>query len=971
MSRGCFPLKGLKVAVAGLICVMMFTAILYLTLSSGNGLFFPLQEDRNGEMVKLKNGGTVNPELTLSGYWINHSWFFTGETMELVLEDDFTNPETVNITRNSTNQSVAMSFNVSSLGDVEIDFTGVKLYVWRNGTDHINLTVQLRNAALHDGRLVPNATLLQKWYSYDTFSTTPGWVTLLNESPYTLNVSDTYEGIFFIVLFMNESSDTSWYVWNATRDEGGVNSGIVSFNTYTSLDDLNNVSMWDSSDGYDCWMNVTLMTYPGLSFEFPVGWELDSLTVDIANDTSLGSVSYELTGQNGSFTFNVSGDRVYSANFSFGNVSPEAVWHVLEGEMNSGGYARCVGSMGEAQMFLLGRMADGVNISIPVANFGAEVDLVAELRNATLIDGRWVPGSEVLRSVKISRTSVGASYSWITINFTVQLSPGRYFLVLHTDGWQPSSGYYDWGSHVEGLNEGPPDEGYELWTLNKGESWVTDVRDPYGNRYWHCMKIAPDYPEWDVLKELMVTVDGALLRKDGTWNGSVWLSVPSSGEVTVPVSAIAAQTYDVNCTARYVNYTGNLSSYSLYINDTMITSMIGGGYTVTYSGSSIGYNKTEGKVHLVVKLNDGSDWVSENLTVFAFAKLSFHGSPTISGASIEYDYTHNGTEVSFEQECFSLIYPADYTVKKVEVNGSDEQNWLDRAVNESARELIILKNESIGELGDGDKLELNVTLLPELNVTHGFGYVGEKLNVTVGNLLDLPDNVNVTVIYPNGTANYFSGSPSPTYNFSFSFTPYATGKYILKASTESEAASYSRNFTSGRTYIFYVHELTAYFIIPTQENWTSGRTYTVSIWVGYTPSLDSKEFNGTVNLMVNGTVQEVSYNSNTGFYTSSITPRGPGKLNLTVTATDNEGHVMQPKCIIVNISPPETPSSTSFLTVNLAAFTARYAKMNSINVHVSILFLALTSMLTVLNYVKPSFARRIMYVLQRTLGKKG
>ena len=201
MSRGCSPLKGLKVLVAGLICVMMFTAILYLTLSSGNGLFFPLQEGRNGEMVKLKNEGTMNPELTLSGYWINHSWFFTNETMELVLEDDFTNPETVNITRNSTNQSVAMSFNVSSLGDVEIDFTGVKLYVWRNGADHINLTVQLRNAALHDGRLVPNATLLQKWYSYGNFSTTPGWVTLLNESPYTLNVSETYEGVFFIVLF--------------------------------------------------------------------------------------------------------------------------------------------------------------------------------------------------------------------------------------------------------------------------------------------------------------------------------------------------------------------------------------------------------------------------------------------------------------------------------------------------------------------------------------------------------------------------------------------------------------------------------------------------------------------------------------------------------------------------------------------------------------------------------------------------
>jgi len=851
---------------------------------------------------------------------------------------------------------VAMSFNISSLGDVKVNFTGVSLYIW-NSTDNVNLIVQLRNATELNGLPVPNVTIIEKIYSAGLPSS-PGWVTLLSETSITLNMSDTYKGCFFIVVYTNLTSGTA-FAWNATPDDG-VDSGFAFTNNFTSEDELNNVSMW-TLVSYDCWMNVSLTVYNGLlEFSLPVGWDLDYLFLDIGDDAVFGSVNGSLDGLNGSFSVPVPGDRVYSVAFSFSEVVPGLVWVVLEDRMNSGGYARIVGGMGEAQMFLLRGDASGISVSVPVANFGMTADLTAELRNAIFNVNRWVPGG-VIESVDVPSSAIPSNYSWVTLNFTSNLSAGAYFLVLHVKEWLSSSngGYYDWGSHMEGETEGPSEGGYEIWTTDGGNSWVEDVRDPYGNRYWHCMKIAPNYADWRILNDLLLTVNGLMVCNDGSWNSCMWLT-PSNGNISVYVTAVTQLNFNITYTISYVNYTGNLSNYELFLNGTKITSMIGGGYTKYYTGSGIGYNKSDGKVSFLVELKYGGNWVSENLTVFALAKLTFKDSVSLTGVEITYNYTHNGSTVFPDQQFITLSYPAGYAVKNVSLNGSSWENWLDSTLNETTRKLIILRDNSIPLIEDGGTLSLNVALLPELNVTHDFGYVNEPLNITVGNLLDNPENVNVTIIFPNGSVQVSQFTPQNGL-LNFTLTPGVAGKYILRAISLDGQAIYNRNFTSGHVYVFYVHKLAAFFVQP-QEKWVLGETYMVMVWVGYTPP-SGRSFSGNVNVTVNGTLLQVQYDQKAGLYVARFRPESIGVLNLTVNAEDEEGHSVSTS-ILVSVLQSESNVLT-LLTATVIQAMLKYWELNLINNQASLFFLLATLALVIVVYLKPEAVERILDAIRR------
>ncbi|MBS7247307.1 MAG: hypothetical protein QXN15_01785 [Candidatus Jordarchaeales archaeon] len=941
-------------------------ALILLVMAVG---FYALPHTTAIVPLSLREGDTLpsspckyssDPEILLSAYWLNHSWFNTSRPVTLVLEENFTSDDYLHVNcSSSSNQSVAMSFNISSLGDAKVNFTGISLYMWRNGTDTPSLVVQLRNATVNAaGSPAPNVTIIEKTYS--DIPSSPGWVTLLDETPITLNNTNTYSGLFFIVVYATVS-DTTFFVWNATKDDlDGNDAGFALVNHFTSFDDLNDPSKWNTV-GYDCWMNVSLMVYEGLiEFSLPRGWNLDYLFLDISDDTVLGSINGVINGLNGSFSVNVPGDRVYSAFFSFSDVVPGSVWTVLEDRMNSGGYSRIVGGMGEAQMFLLKRNTSGISISVPVANLGMIADLTAELRNATFNGNRWVPYG-IIESVDVPSSSVPSNYSWITLNFTSNLSAGAYFLVLHTKDWSssPNGGYYDWGSHMEGENEGAPEGGYEIWTTDNGNSWVADVRDPYGNRYWHCMKIAPNYTDWKILNDMFLAANGLLVCNDGSWNSSMWLT-PINGNISVLVTAATQLKYDLTYTINYVNYTGNLSTYALYLNDTRITSMVGGGYTKFYTGNEINYNTSDGKVSFLVKLKLENNWVSENLTVFALAKLTFKSGIYLTGAEATYTYTHNGSIVFPEQQLITLYYPASYTVKNVSLNGSSEENWLDSPLNETTRKLVILKNETMPLFNDGSTLNLSVTFLPELNVTHGFSYVNEELTITMGNLLDNPEKVNVTIIFPNGSI-HVSQFTYPGGSFNVTFTPNTAGKYVIRAVSQEGSVAYNRNFTSGYVYVFYVHELAVFFVQP-QEKCVVGETYTVKVWIGYVPSSGVRNFSGNVTITANDI--PLQYDQEAGLYAVSFKPESVGVLNLTVIAEDEEGHSANAS-LLIDVLPPEAIRPLSLLTAIITQVMLKHWELSQLNNQASAFSLLATLTLAAVIYLKPEVIERILSGIRR------
>ncbi|MEM4678809.1 MAG: hypothetical protein QXP17_00725 [Candidatus Jordarchaeales archaeon] len=953
-------MKAKKVVAATLTLLVSLFMIQVLLSVSVFPLFPNLQSDNTRLVAPTLIGKSpVSAEVTLSAYWINFSSFSTSKPVTLMLEENLYGNEYLSVNCSaSSNQSVAMSFNISSVGGLKVNFTGVSLYLWRDGEgEAVGLVVQLRNATLRDGLPVPNVTLIEKSYSSTMVPSSPGWVTFLNESPVTLNVSDTCDGIFFIVVYANTTSETH-FGWNVTADSYG-DAGFAFVNNFMSFDDLNDVSKWELVN-YDCWMNISLMVYDGFKFNLPPGWDLDYLCLDICEGVTLGSASGILDMLNGSFSVDVPGNRVYSASFSLSNIKPGLVWTTLEDRMNSGGYARINGSMGEAQMFLLRKAVNRISISVPLANFGMNVNLTAELRNATLDGNRWVPGT-IIESIDVPPSLISSNYSWVTLNFTSSLSAGAYFLVLHVKDWLPSTngGYYDWGSHMEGTNEGVPEFGYEIWTTDGGASWVLDARDPYGNRYWHCMKIAPDYTSWRALNDLLLLVNGTPVRNDLSWNSSLWLA-PVNGSVTISVTAITQLNYSVSYIVHYVNYTGNLSGYTLYLNGTKLTSMIGNGYTKSFTTDEISYDKSEGEVSFLVELKDTSGWVEKSLIVFAFAKLSLKDVALFDTSKILYNYTHNGSTIFPEQSFIKLDYPAKYAVKNVVLNSSPSEDWLDFSLNETTRSLLVLKGENIPLLADGSKLDLEISLLPELSVTHDFSHVGRELAIVVGNFLDNPETVIATIVLPNGSKRDFQAAPSGNFTFTFNFTPTDAGKYILRIVSYDGTIHHERRFspTGETTYIFRVYKLTAAIIQP-NEKLTLGKTHTIKVWVGYSPPSSPKNFSGDISIIVNGTtLLEPQKSEEENVYVAYITPTYTGVLNITIKATDDYGENVT-FSLLLEVVPPEGVNIYALSPPILQAILRHY-ELNQSCTQLSTMLLLTTIILTILFYLKPEFVEKYL-----------
>ncbi|MBS7288049.1 MAG: hypothetical protein KIH01_04705 [Candidatus Freyarchaeota archaeon] len=396
------------------------------------------------------------------------------------------------------------------------------------------------------------------------------------------------------------------------------------------------------------------------------------------------------------------------------------------------------------------------------------------------------------------------------------------------------------------------------------------------------------------------------------------------------------------------------------MNGTKITPF-GVGYTKYYTGSEIGYNKSDGRVSLLVELKHGGDWVSENLTVFALAKLTFKDNISSTGAEVAYNYAHNGSAVFPEQQFITLYYPASYAVKGVSLNGSLWENWLDSTLNETTRRLIILRSDSILSLEDESTFSLSVTLLPELSVTHDFSYVNETLTITVGNLLDNPANVNVTIIFPNGSIQVSQFTPQNG-SFNVTFTPNVTGKYALRVTSLDGEEVYDRCFTSGYVYVFYVHKLAAFFVQP-QEKWVAGETYMVMVWVGYTPP-SKRSFSGSVSVAVNGTQLQVQYDQEAGLYVARVSPRSAGVLNLTVNAEDEEGHSVSAS-ILVSVSHPESVKPLSLLTATVMQAVLKYWELSQLNNKSSLFFLLATLALVAVIYLKPEAVERILNAIRR------
>ena len=954
------PMKTRKKTITAVFCVLLiFLAFVTLTTPQLPLIAQNTQKSYAGQTVK----NTYDPTIILNGFNYTYTSFKTNETAWVVIEDNDNGTEAyynVTWTSGGLNRSIAMSFNTSN---VETFFNGVELYIKRAASTPIpDLTVELWEGVQNGTNWVPGSKVITRNYTYGNFTPTGSWVRLLNETSQKLNESQVY----FIVLHLSNytNSGNHYYSWRCTNDTGGntdnTDEGFAGFCLFSTIDDLNDTSKW-SAEPYDFWMNVSLTTYKKTKvLRFPAGWDLNNLKLAVSagidSDTSVsGSVTGQIASPSGVLYVNISnltgesdpGDLIYMFLINFTAWEPVSYWYVVEDSWNTAGWAHTAGQMMEAQRFTLTDTSENLTIGIVIRNNGMNVDLVAEIRNATQdAQGRHYPRSTIASSITIPSSSVSSSFSELLLNFTGTFTSGEYFLVLHTAGWAGETNgtsFYDWASYTD-PDSPPPDAGFELWTVDNGTNWnQDDVRDPYGNRYWHYLRFQTSYPP--SIRDLDLKVEGKPVGDDGVWNSTVWKLIPTNqGNVSFSVTTKSGTSirYSADFTVWYLNFTSN-TTWEVYVNDQQAENMTQGFYYMEYTNPAqdLGYNKSQGNITLVFKVNTTSVWTVENITLFYLATLQkTYNKNMISEVVLETNYTHNSNvSVTLDQTSMYIDYSNSSLMgETVYINGTQAQgNWTDTEQTEGRR-LTVLKNafkpSPVGtDLTENEIMNCTVYFLTTVNVTLTSLVCSSDSQGTlnIANVTDAPSVLNVTLIYPNGTTALITGQSTTPDNktWNASFTPSSTGRYFAIIRTNSSrgvTATRIMNSTRQSFYAFTVYQLGVGLVEPAPgEQLVVGVPSNLQIWVRYLPynASETPQVNVTsLKVYLNGTetTSTPNYNSTTGLWKLPITPSRVGTLKITLNVTDNASRTHTENFTIQVVPPtPQSPIPIlSALTVNAA-----------------------------------------------------
>ncbi len=940
-----------KASAILIICVILFlTTALIVT----NTIPLTLPPSQNNSL-QLKENGTY-ATIQINGIYYNVTWFeISNEIINQTIENSVvgTNTYYLNITWNNyVNRSVVMSFNTTN---DTIYFNGVQLYIGYNNSPPA-LRVELRNGTQQNSKWVPsNETILYEEYSIDNFTQEANWATLLNETSILLVPSHTY----FLLLRLNETTgddNSSYYYWRCTPDTGddsdGVDEGIALALEFEDVSDLNNSAFWaDCADDYDCWMimNFTKLQYT-LSLQLPVNWTLSYLMVDVFNSTGSffyhisNSISGNITGGTGSFNVTLpDGDRMCLAVIKFTEIRPVSWLTVIEGTRNSDGYARTVGNMSEAQRFRLPHDSNNLSIQILIRNTGLKENLTAEIWNATFVEsvGSYNLTGKVV-DLEVPYWNVTSDYNWLTLNFEGYFSEGDYFLVIHTKDWagDPSSGpFYDWASHTS-FYEIPPSEGYEIWTSeNNHSNWNwQDMRDPYGHRYWHCMKVE-SYNSTDT-RNISVWVNGKLVGDNWVWNDTVWIPVQKTqgDNVTFTLTSNMDFEYSLDYDIYYYNYTYDLNNETqFYVNDYPMSNSTQGYFTQIFTSSQLGYNSSTGLVELTFKAWNitSKEWISTSVNATISASMYYIENVSVSSATeLNYTYVHSSdAAISLSQESLYIDYSNlnVYAVNTVQLNGTTlHGNWTD---NTLTNKITVLKNAfndtQIGqEILAGDNVTITVNFYSIVNIeSPTLPYIGEQVTLNITNVVNTPDYLNVTIIRPNGTIQTLNGTKLNYENWSVNFTPEETGKYIASITTQSTGGNIIRREVANRSVEKYYYVFTVYQLglglnkpdIVAEEPLSLGIPYNLQIWVKYLPFNSSETPQVNVNniiVLLNGskTINDPVFNSLTGFWELTIIWTSLGNLNITVNVTDDNGRTVV-ETFIVQVVYPKPPSPIPILSL--------------------------------------------------------
>jgi hypothetical protein len=405
---------------------------------------------------------------------------------------------------------------------------------------------------------------------------------------------------------------------------------------------------------YGCHLNDTTninipSTGENLNLTFPSGWNVTNVGLNFFNGSLTKEVRLNSTPITTSVMGNVTGgffgsvdlnsltspiipvnSTVYQVQFKITalTIGQPKNYSFVNAAANST-YPPVDGNTGIAQRFFIAN--DAQNLTIQLSMFklvGTTRNLTVEVRSST--SDNHMGG--LIKSVSVPSSAISVARKPVTINIPyVNLTPGYYFIALHTQGWLNSGGGYIVDTT---LSKQPSNPSPGWLTSNRGVDWQNQTDISGTTYYFKGFRLSVVTIPKPVPSEINLKINGFPVADTLIWNQTVWNTAPPyqfniTSNYQVPLLNLTYTAWIYHYAANnpfpigyHIMINGNTNLNTTATNSTYKFAMMSAVLGPTDLSESGVINYTSSTIELNLKLfTSSSQEIAGSLNVTAYAQL--------------------------------------------------------------------------------------------------------------------------------------------------------------------------------------------------------------------------------------------------------------------------------------------------------------------------------------------------------------
>jgi hypothetical protein len=720
-----------------------------------------------------------------------------------------------------------------------------------------------------------------------------------------------------------------------SANSGPSNTSLFDPDVYLYGYHLYNVNNWYiPSSGYN------------FSLPYPTNWNASALGLTFFNGTVTKAIFTNATIVQEHVTTSLGGQLGYQETFNLGTHIPAnstvyqaqinitgfrigeaSAWITGRASTNST-YPPIDGNIGLAQSFLIANHATNLTLLVELQRFlGTGTNITIEVRSSTF-DNKV---GSLVKSVTFPSTMINTGRTATTFSIpNVNLQPGSYFIVLHTQGWASSGGGYLTST---ALSHSQSNISFGWLTYNRGVNWENTVNITGSTYYFGGFKLnVRPVPTSAYPSEVNLRINNIAVGDNLVWNQTMWTSIsPYAIRFT---SEYPLPSLNFTYKVWYINFGANNlfpSGYKIKISDMNMhnivnttPSVVSGNFADMYATLDTRalqkpgvLNSTPWTIKFNVKLVNSTNFPRNgSLSVVAWVQLfNITTGLSLTGPDslrLQFIYTHSDVSNVTLSESSVIVAPIFSQTDNVYLNGSRlaRTSWLYNA----ATKLITIYRDGFSylpqfTLANGQTINCTLLFFNNFTATASASITGHLSDTTPtatievvnsSSLIDLEGLTGVNVTITNTSGVIISNTAFPWNGSSYVYQLSVTGEgvYGIKVISLDASGYVATRWIGAVSVNDYSLEVSTLSLNPSTIL-AGNQNLTISGTISY---------NGQPTFLFNGTVKVTIEVVNTGQLTQlAATWNSTTKsyraiyqapvlnfntlLNIHVSATDSKGRI--------------------------------------------------------------------------------